>query len=900
MIKDFVPAKVNLSTGLVINTNILERNKIARHEPVMTFVDYSGSIETAFISGSNGLDKVYNTSYTSSIPNLSGSIQVIHTQKKELFTGELGGTVLVAHSQSQENIVYELNHIATDATQGLHDNFYRLPLNPTLNNVMGARVSSNYLTVDYSSNPILPTNYNYLTASLGANLNTTLYPFLNATVQDSNYTLARHITPRYDGSKLFSNKYNVYTNGDNSFGNNPVIDYNSIKFAYFKEITSQSLTLPGRVNANIKYLIDSASSVVELTEANKNLFDVQSIFNKVNANVSLDNINQPSKQKQLNGLKPIYAGGFKYYPILQNINSPSASLTFELINPISTLVPSGSGTGSIVPINDPNLVHVNNIKFNTLPTTGSTDSQHCFTSLNSYLTADITKNITLNQDIYVRVTGTVSFTSYVSPGGSGERPRIYRNFDFTGTPYSPPFNGPNGSWIGGDYGSDNNYGPQFWPSDGGNGSWDWAGSMYLPAGVHVVLLPDWGNWNIREEFDGPKYLSGQTGPGRTYSSVLHNRDNGGGVDVYAFTLLTTSGSLSTENLFNPFSSTGISQTELVIDTVDPITGQPAYSSYPFTDGTNLAPKSLTQINGIGCTITFTIDGIIKIPSNTTTGITNSYPICTLNNPTTPAVLTATAKYKTTDSSGAVNITQKPTINYSVNPQSSNGIYYYGAPPTLNYTYVIQDLGHSGSSAPTQYYFERGTNGTDNFYYLTASYYMSQHYYKHISPCPTPTDYNPFVQFSCSFAGYENIELPFKPKVGDLVRLYDHDRGIFPIEFESEILEIIPPASYPTDSGSYNNRLLFKINNPVLNQSCWDYTSQIQNFIFLSKVEDETNVVLFTEKNQGQTSAGILLPEYLDPKTKEDAGNIVKKLKSQNLLDVGQTTYTISDINGGGF
>jgi hypothetical protein len=57
----------------------------------------------------------------------------------------------------------------------------------------------------------------------------------------------------------------------------------------------------------------------------------------------------------------------------------------------------------------------------------------------------------------------------------------------------------------------------------------------------------------------------------------------------------------------------------------------------------------------------------------------------------------------------------------------------------------------------------------------------------------------------------------------------------------------------------------------------------KNFIFLSKVEDETNVVLFTDKNPGQTSAGILLPEYLDPKTKEDAGNIVKRLKSQNLI-----------------
>jgi hypothetical protein len=147
--------------------------------------------------------------------------------------------------------------------------------------------------------------------------------------------------------------------------------------------------------------------------------------------------------------------------------------------------------------------------------------------------------------------------------------------------------------------------------------------------------------------------------------------------------------------------------------------------------------------------------------------------------------------------------------------------------------------------------------------------------------------------------YEDIKTPFLPKPGDLIRFYDHDRNIFPIEFEREILDILPPLSAP-QSGSIFNRLVFKLSDSIPNQSCSDYIKRIQNFIFLSKVKDETNIILFTEKNPGQTSAGILLPEYLDPKTKEDAGNIVKRLKSQNLLDINQTTYTISDINGGGF
>ena len=47
--------------------------------------------------------------------------------------------------------------------------------------------------------------------------------------------------------------------------------------------------------------------------------------------------------------------------------------------------------------------------------------------------------------------------------------------------------------------------------------------------------------------------------------------------------------------------------------------------------------------------------------------------------------------------------------------------------------------------------------------------------------------------------------------------------------------------------------------------------------------DKDYVILNTDKNPGQTSAGILLPEYLDPKTKENAGDIIKSLKSQNLI-----------------
>ena len=893
MIKDFVPAKTNLSTGLVINTNILERNKIARHEPVMTFVDYSGSIETAFISGSNGLNKIYNTSYTSSIPTISGSIQKINTQGKELFTGELGGTVLVVHSQSQENIVYELNNMATTATQSLYDNFYRLPLNPTLNNVMGARISPNYLLSDYST-AILPTNYNYLTASLGANLNNTAYSFLRATVQDSNYTLKRHIYPRYNGSKLFNLKNNVYTIGDKSFGNNPVINYNSIKFAYFKEITSQSLTLPGRVNANIKYLIDSASSVVELTEANKSLFDVQSIFNKVDANVALDNINQPSKQKQLNGLKPIFAGGYKYYPVFQNVGTLSSSLSFVLDTPVQLPAPTGS-TGSISPL-QPTQVEATNYRLSSIPFTGSNGNIR-FSNLNSSILIDVKKKIDLNQDIYLKVTGSVAYTVYFS-GAGDEKPRLYYTFDGTGDFASPP--GANAEWVktysvyGINTGND-----AFWGSIGGTSTngYDKVGSIYLPPGIDMSI----GGDDYAGASDGVTWSGGSTGKlifgnpaNRSTDFALGRSRTLGwrgfplGIDWVAFYLQNSSASLATSNVSNPFNqTTGVTKILKVFDSVNPANGNLIYTDIPFT-GNNPLPQALTRKDGLGITIIYEINGFVKLPADMINNETRTLSILDSNFQT--AFLQGNITGQPFGGTGGVSITSTPTVN--LNAIQRINTYYYGIAPQFIYTYNINDNGFSsGSAGNINWWFERGTDDTNQYYFLTASLDLSRYYYDYISN-PNNGVQSYFTQISASFNGYEDPTLPFLPKKGDMVRLWDTDRGIFPVDskFEKEIIDIIPPTSYPI-SGSYQNRLIFKVgdqfipNSEIQPQSCLNgTTTRIQNFIFLAKIEDETNVVLIADKNPGQTSAGILLPEYLDVKTKEDAGNIVKRLKSQNLLN----------------
>jgi hypothetical protein len=54
MIKDFVPARTNLRSGIVVKQHLLERNKYPQPQTSWEDVTYSGSIDTAFFSGSTG------------------------------------------------------------------------------------------------------------------------------------------------------------------------------------------------------------------------------------------------------------------------------------------------------------------------------------------------------------------------------------------------------------------------------------------------------------------------------------------------------------------------------------------------------------------------------------------------------------------------------------------------------------------------------------------------------------------------------------------------------------------------------------------------------------------------------------------------------------------------------
>ena len=118
MIKDFIPTRTSLASGLVVKQHLLERNKYP--QPQVSYDDniyYTGSIDTAFISGgAAGMFNKFNSTTTSpsgslgqgpnnnffltqswsvTTPSLSGSVTRIHDSQEEFYNGELSGSNLL-------------------------------------------------------------------------------------------------------------------------------------------------------------------------------------------------------------------------------------------------------------------------------------------------------------------------------------------------------------------------------------------------------------------------------------------------------------------------------------------------------------------------------------------------------------------------------------------------------------------------------------------------------------------------------------------------------------------------------------------------------------------------------------------------------------------------------------
>jgi hypothetical protein len=313
-LKDFIPARTNLSTGIVYKPHLLERPMSLRPEPYVTdFNNFEVTIDTAFISGGNGGD-YYQPTYSLSRNTYLGPL-TFFSDGRDFYTGEFP----VSSSVFNRIKTTTFNPFTTfdpKATTYYSRSIWDYEYDALLNNVSTGIQSSLFKKVIYLTSESKLTQF---TESID--------------LQDFTWEYKRHILPRYIGSKVESANYTFYSETNDislkTYGKNASIDKNTIKFVFMQEAIasgSDLLSMAERTNLYIKFLIDENNNIIELNkrdynisnESQKfNLYQIQNMFKQGEIlNIALFDQLNPSRQVRLEGNKKIFAGGFRFSPIL--------------------------------------------------------------------------------------------------------------------------------------------------------------------------------------------------------------------------------------------------------------------------------------------------------------------------------------------------------------------------------------------------------------------------------------------------------------------------------------------------------------------------------------------------------------------------------------------------------
>lgn len=288
MLQDFVPARTSLSTGVTISSPLLQRNKWVLGNPSST-TDVNieeGKIDAIQIQ----------SEYTDIYKGLSGN-------KLPYYAGNFTGSSIDTYAYFETGNYNPYLFPTASLSAGDVYVFNHTDYNVMLNNVSQSLISRNRQDIEY----IFGTTQSILSP---------------AQLQDSYETLRTHQLSRYEGVKIYSQQYNIYTpatesyGGDVSYGKTAVIDKNAIKLGLFTEVTNNRF-LPNRNNAVLKYLVNIQGDLTELNLRNTHWQEIQNTFIAGDTgSISQFNNQLYSNQKITDGEKLIFDSGYTYNPIL--------------------------------------------------------------------------------------------------------------------------------------------------------------------------------------------------------------------------------------------------------------------------------------------------------------------------------------------------------------------------------------------------------------------------------------------------------------------------------------------------------------------------------------------------------------------------------------------------------
>jgi len=143
MVKDFVPARSNVDTGLIIKPHLLERNKIKQVQGSFTTSSYLSEIKTAFSSASDGsaftnkLHKELSIPLTASYTEqLVGPLGVFdedyHEKERTRYDGEFSGSKIEVYEPTlNDSNEYKYNSPGGVKYRGKKYCYFTIPASPT-------------------------------------------------------------------------------------------------------------------------------------------------------------------------------------------------------------------------------------------------------------------------------------------------------------------------------------------------------------------------------------------------------------------------------------------------------------------------------------------------------------------------------------------------------------------------------------------------------------------------------------------------------------------------------------------------------------------------------------------------------------------------------------------------
>jgi hypothetical protein len=338
MIEDFVPARVNLTTGITMNSPVLERNKVSYARPNYSsnqFV-YTTNIQTSSFYAP--YDRYYN---------------YLPGDRKEYFNGALSGSELNIYDNyfipnNFNPYLYNTSSYNTGLPPELqvdYSEFIHSDFNVLLNNITRSIESPSRLKLEISGS----------TGILGSG---SYAIFTTSSLQNSYLSLDSYILSRHNGVKISSAKYNLYTSassnyeGDISYGKEAVIDHYVKKFGLFTQIVSSSFFYSRNLVA-LKYLVDESGSLTELNQndtlnSNSHWYELQNTFKLgTNSTITLFDNQKFSDQKSTDGPKTIFDTGYSYSPLLYYTGSDN-KLFFQYVGKGTSILAQFNNSGFFI------------------------------------------------------------------------------------------------------------------------------------------------------------------------------------------------------------------------------------------------------------------------------------------------------------------------------------------------------------------------------------------------------------------------------------------------------------------------------------------------------------------------------------------------------------------------